>query len=66
MRSFVSSMPEVAQFSSSRDFTSPAKVKRADTVLGDLISKAQTLGQTGVLSDPGFQSALKQWACAPV
>lgn len=60
MRSFVSSLPEVAQFSSSRDFTSPAAVKRAVTVLGDLISKAQILGETELESDPGFQSALKQ------
>jgi hypothetical protein len=60
MRSFVTSMPEIAQFTSSRDFTSPANVQRAVTVLSDLISKAQTLGETELASDPGFQSALKQ------
>jgi hypothetical protein len=60
MRAFVSSLPEVAQFGSSSDFTSPATVKRAATVLGDLISKAQNLGETELTSDPGFQSALKQ------
>jgi hypothetical protein len=60
MRSFVSSLPALAQFSSSRNFTSPATAQRAVTVLGDLISKAQTLGETELASDPGFQSALKQ------
>ena len=60
MRSFVSSLPEVAQFSSGRDFTSPAAVKRAVSVLGDLISKAQTLGESELEADPGFRSALKQ------
>ncbi|MGH8141772.1 MAG: hypothetical protein ACREU2_04550 [Steroidobacteraceae bacterium] len=60
IRSFVHSLPEVAQFSSSRDFASPATVKRAATVLGDLISKVQALGETELTADPGFQSALKQ------
>ena len=60
MRNFVSSMPEVAQFASARDFTSPANVARAVSVLTDLISKAQVLGQTELDSDPGFQSALRQ------
>ncbi len=60
MRNFVSSMPEVAQFASARDFTSPANVARAVSVLTDLISKAQVLGQTELDSDPGFQSVLRQ------
>jgi len=60
MRNFVSSIPEVAQFANARDFTSPANVARAVTVLTDLISKAQVLGQTELDSDPGFQSALRQ------
>jgi hypothetical protein len=60
MRNFVSSMPEVAQFANARDFSSPANVARAVSVLTDLISKAQVLGQTELDSDPGFQSALRQ------
>jgi len=60
MRNFVTSLPEVAQFTSSRDFTSPANVERAVTVLGDLISKAQALGETELRADPRFQSALQQ------
>ena len=60
IRSFVTSLPEVEQFTASRDFSSPANVTRAVAVLGDLISKAQTLGETELQSDPGFQSALKQ------
>ncbi len=60
MRNFVSSMPEVAQFASARDFTSPANISRAVSVLNDLISKAQVLGQTELDSDPRFQSALRQ------
>jgi hypothetical protein len=60
MRSFVTSLPEVAQFTSNRDFTSPANVERAVTVLGDLLSKAQALGETELQADPQFQSALKQ------
>jgi len=60
LRNFVSSMPEVAQFASSRDFSSPANVARAVSVLTDLIGKAQALGETELAADPGFQAALKQ------
>lgn len=60
MRNFVTRLPEVAQFTSNRDFTSSANVERAVTVLGDLLSKAQALGETELQADPQFQSALKQ------
>lgn len=60
MRAFASSLPEVAQFTSGGDLTSPANAKRAVLVLTDLIGKAQALGQTELQSDPGFQSALSQ------
>ncbi len=59
LRRFATSLPEVAQFTNPRDFTSPANAKRAITVLDDLLSKAQALGQTELDADPGFQSALK-------
>jgi hypothetical protein len=60
LRNFVTSLPEVEQFTRSRDFTSPANVAHAVPVLTDLIAKAQVLGETELQSDPGFQSALKQ------
>lgn len=60
LRNFATSLPEVEQFARSRDFTSPANLAHATQVLGDLIAKAQVLGQTELEPDPGFQSALKQ------
>ena len=59
MRTFATSIPEVASFTSSRDLTSPANVRRAVVVLTDLLGKAQVLGETELRSDPGFQSALR-------
>ncbi len=60
IRNFATSLPEVAQFTNSRDFTSPANIQRAVTVLGDLLSKAQALGESELQADPQFQSALRQ------
>jgi hypothetical protein len=60
LRSFATSLPEVQQFASAKDLTSPANAARAVTVLSDLIKKAQVLGETELKSDPGFQSALAQ------
>jgi hypothetical protein len=60
LRNFVTSMPEVAQFTNSRDLSSPANITRAVAVLTDLIGKAQVLGETELEADPGFQSALKR------
>jgi hypothetical protein len=60
MRRFAASLPEVAEFTSARDLTSPDNVARAVHVLGDLISKAQALGATELDADPGFQSALHE------
>jgi hypothetical protein len=58
LRRFATSLPEVAQFTSTRNLTSPDNIERAVRVMSDLISKAQALGQTELESDPGFQSAL--------
>lgn len=60
LRRFVASLPEVAQFTKSGDLSSPANVRRAITVLTDIVAKAQALGETELKSDPGFQSALKR------
>jgi hypothetical protein len=60
MQSFVSSLPEIEQITRSGDLTSPENAAREMTVLRDLISKAQKLGETELRSDPGFQSALQQ------
>jgi hypothetical protein len=59
MRSFASSLPEVAQFTKSGDLSSPANISRAVAVLSDLLVKAQALGETELQADPGFQSALR-------
>jgi hypothetical protein len=60
LRRFATSLPEVEQFTSARNLTSPDNVARAVRVLRDLISKAQALGATELDADPGFQSALRQ------
>jgi hypothetical protein len=61
LRRFATSLPEVAEFTSSGDLTSPENVTRAVRVLNDLISKAEALGETELEADPAFQSA---WARA--
>lgn len=60
LQQFAVSLPEVAQFASSKDLTSPANAKRAVAVLSDILAKAQALGETELESDPGFQSALRE------
>jgi len=60
LRRFATSLPEVQQFTSSRDLTSPANAARAVSVLSDLVGKAEALGETELQSDPGFQSALSR------
>ncbi len=60
LQQFAVSLPQVAQFTSSKDLTSPANAKRAVAVLSDILAKAQTLGETELESDPGFQSALRE------
>lgn len=60
LRNFANSLPEVAQFTRSGDLGSPQNAVRAVTVLSDILSKAQTLGETELQADPGFQSALRQ------
>jgi hypothetical protein len=59
LRRFVTSLPEVQQFTQPGDFASLANVSRAVTVLNDVLTKAQALGETELDSDPNFQSALK-------
>jgi len=60
LRRFASSLPEVAQFTQSGNLASPANATRAVSVLQDLISKAEALGETELQADPNFQSALAQ------
>lgn len=60
LRTFASSLPEVAEFTSSKDLTLPANAERAVKVLTDIIGKAQVLGETELQADPQFQSALGQ------
>ena len=60
LRQFAASLPELAQFASAKDLTSPANAKRAVAVLSDILAKAQALGETELQSDPGFRSALRQ------
>lgn len=60
LRRFATSLPEVAQFTNARDLSSPANVARAVSVLNDLLTKAQVLGETELQADPAFQSALRR------
>ena len=60
LRRFVTSLPEVEQFTKSENLTSPENVHRAVEVLTDLLTKAQVLGETELRSDPDFQSALSR------
>jgi hypothetical protein len=60
LRRFAASLPEIREFTTSRDLTSPANAHRAVVVLTDLLAKAQALGETELRADPGFQSALHQ------
>jgi hypothetical protein len=60
IRQFATSLPEVAQFTQSKDLTSPANAARAVAVLSDLIEKAEVLGETELRADPKFQSAFAQ------
>jgi hypothetical protein len=60
LQRFAASLPEVAQFTNSKNLASPENAKRAVVVLSDIVAKAQALGQTELESDPEFQSALRQ------
>lgn len=60
LQRFAASLPEVAQFTSGKDLSSPANAKRAVAALADILGKAQALGQTELDADPGFQNALSQ------
>ena len=60
LRTFVTSLPEVAQFTSTRNLASPRNVQRAIAVLTDILTKAQALGETELKADPQFQSALSR------
>jgi hypothetical protein len=60
LQRFAASLPEVSQFTGSKDLTSPANARRAVEALSDIIGKAQALGETELAADPKFQSALSQ------
>ncbi|HVS75365.1 MAG TPA: hypothetical protein VHE11_00410, partial [Steroidobacteraceae bacterium] len=60
LRRFVTSLPEVEQFTRPANLASPANAARAASALSDIIGKARALGETELDSDPGFQSALRR------
>jgi hypothetical protein len=60
LRRFASSLPEIEQLTKSGSLTSPANINRTVSVLTDLMSKAQALGETELQSDPGFQNAMSR------
>jgi hypothetical protein len=60
MQRFAESLPEIAQFTNTKDLTSPANAQRAVVALSDIIAKAQALGETELEADPAFQSAWSQ------
>jgi hypothetical protein len=60
MRQFVASLPEVEQLTRAGALSSPGNARRAAAVLTDIVSKAETLGETELHGDPQFQSAWKQ------
>lgn len=60
LQRFAVSLPEIAQFTDSKNLASPENAKRAIAVLTDIIGKAQALGETELEADPNFQSALRQ------
>lgn len=57
LQRFATSLPEVAEFTRG-DLSSPANAARAVSVLQDLITKAEALGETELQADPNFQGAL--------
>jgi hypothetical protein len=59
LQMFVASLPQVAQFASSKEPLSAANATRAIAVLTDILGKAQALGETELDADPGFQGALR-------
>ncbi len=59
LQRFVSSLPELAQFSS-KNLASPENATRAVAVLSDIVAKAQALGETELEADPAFQSAFRR------
>jgi hypothetical protein len=60
MRSFASSLPELRGVADGKQLATPAGARRAIVILSDIITKAQTLGQTELQSDPRYRSALGQ------
>lgn len=58
LQQFATSLPEIEAFSHG-DVLSPANARREVTILTDLLTKAQRLGQTELDADPSFQSALR-------
>lgn len=60
LRRFASSLPEVEEFAKRGNLGSPENAARAIAIISDLLAKAQTLGETELRADPGFQSALRR------
>jgi len=60
LRRFATSLPELRGVTGGRELRSPEDVRRAASILGDLLAKAQALGETELRADPGFQGALHQ------
>lgn len=60
LQQFVATLPEVAQFTNTKNLASPANAARAVRALSDILSKAQALGETELDADPGFQGAMRR------
>jgi len=60
IRRFATSLPEVAQIAKPGALSSPAGAAQAVSALQDIISKAETLGETELRADPAFQTAWAQ------
>jgi hypothetical protein len=60
IRRFVTSLPEVEAIARAGNSHSPQDAAKAVTVLSDLITKAEAVGETELDADPAFKSALAQ------
>lgn len=60
LRSFVTSISEVRRLTRSGTLGSTANARQSVPILGELIAKAQALGETELRSDPSLQSAFRR------
>ncbi len=60
LRRFVTSISEVRGLTRSGALGSTSNVRQSIAILSDLVSKAQSLGETELRSDPAFQSAFRR------